>query len=118
MKFEKGEKVMAFYRNPKDEDDEEWAKATIVKVDAKKRTYTVKWGDGTKNDLVKKEKDVKPMKATKTATKATKKTTVKKAAKKAPAKKAAKPAAKDWAVKRVKDELRTAARWILSEIGA
>lgn len=28
------------------------------------------------------------------------------------------PAAKDWAVKRVKDELRTAARWILSEIGA
>lgn len=28
------------------------------------------------------------------------------------------PAAKDWAVKRAKDELRTAARWILSEIGA
>lgn len=28
------------------------------------------------------------------------------------------PAAKDWAVKRVKDELRTAARRILSEIGA
>ena len=28
------------------------------------------------------------------------------------------PAAKDWAVKLAKDELRTAARWILSEIGA